>query len=244
MLIFDVITIFPNVFDSYLREGLISRAQKKELINIRFHNLRDWADDNRRTIDDKPFGGGSGMVMKVEPIYKAVTDILKKNNKKLRSRIILFTPRGKEFNQKIAYRLSKIDQIILICGRYDGIDERVAKYIADEQISIGDYDLMGGELPAMVLIEVVSRLVPGVIGKPGLLGERIPTIRGRGGRGFIEYPQYTRPNVFRPEDISDGKVLIPKARKADVWHVPRVLLSGHHQRIKEWRIKHQKVIEK
>jgi len=216
MIKFDIITIFPKIFDSYFKESLIQRAQRKRLIKVKVHNLRKWTRDRHKTVDDRPFGGGLGMVMKVEPIFKAVSSL-----KKGKSKVVLFTPRGKKFNQKMAFRLSKLNQLIFICGRYEGVDERVAKYIADEEISIGDYDLMGGELPAMVVIETISRLISGVLGKPQLLKERI-TKR----KGFIEYPQYTRPEVFRK------------------WQVPKVLMSGNHKKIGEWRKKHGKVIEK
>ena len=221
MLTFDVITIFPEIFDSYLKESLIARAQKKKLIKINVHNLRKWTTDRHQTVDDRPFGGGLGMVLKVEPIYKAVKAVKKKKKVK----IILFTPRGKKFNQKIAYQLSKLYQLIMICGRYEGVDERAAKYIADLELSIGDYDLMGGELPAMVVIETVARLIPGILGKEQLLKERITKEKG-----FIEYPQYTRPEVFSP-------------KKGLKWRVPKVLLSCNHKKIAEWRKKHQKVIE-
>ena len=228
---FDIITIFPEIFGSYFKESIISRAQKKKLIKINVHNLRDYTTDKHKTVDDRPFGGGIGMVMKIEPIFKAVQDI--RSDRTVRT--ILFTPRGKKFNQKMAYQFSKLDQIILICGRYEGIDERAAK-IADMEMSIGDYDLMGGELPAMVVIETISRLIPGVI-ESQLLKERIPSVRGRGGRGFIEYPQYTRPPQFLP------KAKFGRARP-EVWKVPKVLLSGDHKKIAEWRKKHQKIIEK
>jgi len=231
MLQFDVITIFPEIFDSYLKESFIKRAQQKKLIKINIHNLRRWTKDRHKTVDDRPFGGGLGMVLKIEPIYRAVQS-LKSKIKNQKSKIILFTPRGKKFNQKTAYQLSKLNQIIMICGRYEGVDERVAKYIADEQISIGDYDLMGGELPSLVVIETVSRLIPGVLGKPQLLKERITKEKG-----FIEYPQYTRPPRFYPK----GKF---RRARPKVWKVPEVLLSGNHKKIAEWRKKHQKVIEK
>jgi len=224
-MIFDIITIFPRIFDSYLKESFIKKAQEKGLIKIRIHNLRDFTTDKRKTVDDRPYGGGLGMVLKIEPIYKAVR-FLKSKVKSQKSKVILFTPRGKRFNQRVAYSLSKIDQLILICGRYEGVDERVAKYIADMELSIGDYDLMGGELPAMVVIETIARLIPGVLGKPELLKERITKEKG-----FIEYPQYTRPEIFSP-------------KKGVYWRVPKVLLSGHHQKIEEWRKRYQKTIEK
>lgn len=222
MIKFDIITIFPEIFKSYLGESLIARAQSKKLIKINVHNLRKWTNDAHKTVDDRPFGGGLGMVLKVEPIYKAIKQI-KKNNKK--AKVILFTPRGEKFDQKLAYKLSKLDQVIFICGRYEGVDQRVAEKIADMEISIGDYDLMGGELPAMVAIETISRLIPGVLGKPQLLKERI-TKSG----GFIEYAQYTRPEVF---EINGKK-----------WKTPKVLLSGDHKKIEEWKKSHSKVIEK
>jgi len=221
MLTFDIITIFPEIFDSYLKESFIKKAQQKQLIKINIHDLRDWVKDRHKTVDDRPFGGGLGMVLKVEPIYKAIKEL-----SSLKTKVILFTPRGKKFNQKLAYSLSQLNQLILICGRYEGVDERVAKYIADLELSIGDYDLMGGELPAMVVIETVARLIPGVLGKPELLKERITKEKG-----FIEYPQYTRPEVFSP-------------KKGIYWKVPKVLLSGHHQKIADWRKKHGKIIEK
>ena len=224
---FDIITIFPGIFDSYFKESLLLRAQKNKLIKINVHNLRDFTFDKHHVIDDRPFGGGFGMVMKVEPIFRAVTKIKQKIHP-VQSKTILFTPRGKKFNQKTAYQLSKNDQLILICGRYEGFDERVAK-IADMELSIGDYVLMGGELPAMVVIETIARLIPRVIGKPELLKERIPVKRGRTGRGFIEYPQYTRPEVFNP-------------KKGIKWRAPKVLLSGNQKKIEQWRREHRKII--
>lgn len=221
---FDVITILPEIFNSYINESLIARAQKKKFIKINIHNLRDFTKDRHQTVDDRPFGGGLGMVLKVEPIYKAI----KKINKKIagkKTKIILFTPRGKKFSQQIAYKLSKQDQIIFICGRYEGVDQRVAEKIADMELSIGDYDLMGGELPAMICIESISRLIPGVLGKPQLLKERI-TKTG----GFVEYAQYTRPEIFEPE-------------KGKKWRVPKVLISGDHKKIDEWKASHGKAIE-
>jgi len=230
-MVFDIITIFPEIFNSYFKESILKRAQEKKLIKIHVHNLRKWAKDRHQTVDDRPYGGGIGMVLKIEPIYRAVQS-LKLKTKNLKLKTVLFTPRGKKFNQKLAYKFSKLDRLIMICGRYEGVDERVAKYIADFELSIGDYDLMGGELPAMVVIETVARLIPGVLGKPELLKERITKEKG-----FIEYPQYTRPPKFCPK----GKFW--RARP-EVWRVPKVLLSGHHKKIEEWRKKHQKVIEK
>jgi len=237
MMKFDIITIFPEMFKSYLGESLIARAQKKKLIKINLHNLRKWTTDSHKTVDDRPFGGGLGMVLKVEPIYKAVNALKIRNPKfEIRnSKVILFTPRGKKFDQKLAYKLSKLDQIIFICGRYEGVDERVAQKIADMEISIGDYDLMGGELPAMVAVETISRLIPGVLGKPQLLKERV-TKAG----GFLEYAQYTRPEVFCPTPGVGRKTPDVKAK---CWRVPKVLLSGRHKKIEEWKKSHGKIIE-
>ena len=221
MLTFDIITIFPKIFDSYLKETFIKKAQEKQLIKINIHNLRKWAKGRHKTVDDRPFGGGLGMVLKVEPIYKAVLSLAlhKKTALHKKRKVILFTPRGKKFNQKLAYQLSKLNQIIMICGRYEGVDERVAKYVASMELSIGDYDLMGGELPAMIVMETISRLIPGVLGKPEFLKERITK-----DKGFIEYPQYTRPEIFNR------------------WRVPKVLLSGNHKKIADWRKRYQKSI--
>ena len=233
---FDIITIFPEIFDSYFSESLIKRALDKGLFKIKIHNLRKWAKDKHKTVDDRPFGGGLGMVMKVEPIYEAVKEVKKKNKDK-KTKVILFSPRGKKFNQKMAYQFSKLNNLIMICGRYEGVDERVAKYVVDETISIGDYDLMGGELPAMIVVEAVARLIPGVLGKPQLLKERITKEKG-----FIEYPQYTRPPQFFPEKF--GRARPKKNRKSKVWGVPKVLISGHHKKIEEWHKKYGKIIEK
>jgi len=222
-MIFDIITLFPEVFETYLQESLIGKAQKNKIIKINVLNIRDFASDKHKTVDDKAFGGGRGMVLKVEPIYKAIQSLKKKKEKK--TKVILFTPRGKKFNQKMATRFSKLDRLILISGRYEGVDERIAKHIVDEEISIGDYVLMGGDLPALVLIETVSRLIPNVIGKPELLKERITK-----NKGFIEYPQYTRPEIFSPQ-------------KGISWRIPKVLLSGNHKKIEDWRKKHSKIIE-
>lgn len=222
MLKFDILTIFPNIFNSYLKESFIDRARKSGKISVNIHNLRDFTKDRHKAVDDRPFGGGLGMVLKVEPIYKAV----KKIKKGRKNKVILFTPRGRKFNQQLAYKLSRLNGIIMICGRYEGVDERVAKRVADMELSIGDYDLMGGELPAMVVMETVARLIPGILGKPAFLKERMTKEKG-----FIEYPQYTRPEAFSP-------------KKGVKWQVPKVLLSGNHKKIEEWRRKHRKVIGK
>lgn len=223
MLAFHIITIFPEIFNSYLKESLMARALKKKLIKVNVHNLRKWTQDRHKTVDDRPFGGGLGMVLKIEPIYRAVKELSskKKELSSFRQKVVLFTPRGKQFNQKTAYRLSKLDRLILICGRYEGVDERVAKHVADLELSVGPFDLMGGELPAMITMETIARLIPGVLGKEQLLKERITKEKG-----FLEYPQYTRPEDFKG------------------WRVPKTLLSGHHQKIAEWRVKRGKTIGK
>lgn len=217
---FDIITIFPHIFDSYFSESLIKKAQDNRLIEIKIHDLRNFSKDKWGNVDDKPYGGGRGMVMKIEPIYRAVNTIKEKNGK-----VIFFSPRGKKYSQSVATELTKHNQLILICGRYEGVDERVNNHLADETISIGDYILTGGEIPAMAIVESVSRLIPGVVGidKEGFLDERMV------GKGMVEYPQYTRPEVFQTKE---GKK----------WKVPDVLLSGHHKNIEKWKENKGKII--
>lgn len=223
---FDIITIFPDIFSSYLNESFLKRAQKKGLISIASHNLRDFTIDKHHKVDDSPYGGGPGMVLKVEPICKAVSSIKcpasakatagrqVSGKKPIQSRIILFSTRGKKLDAKTSKRLANYDQLILICGRYEGVDERVAKYVADEEISIGDYVLSGGELPALVLMESVCRFLPGFLGKK----ESLEEFKG-------SYPVYTKP----------AKFVLPKSKKK--WNVPNVLLSGNHKKIAEYRKK-------
>jgi tRNA (guanine37-N1)-methyltransferase len=204
MIKFDIITIFPDIFNSYFKESIIKRAQEKHLIKINIHNLRDYTTDKHKTVDDKPYGGGPGMVLMIEPIYKAV----KKIKGKSKAKVILFSAKGKKFDQKMAKRFSKLDKLIMICGHYEGVDERIAKHIADEEISIGDYILTGGEIPGMIVVDAVTRLIPGVLGKK----ESLEEIKG-------SYPVYTRPEIF-------NKLKVPKT-----------LLSGDHKKIEEWRKK-------
>ncbi|NMC51363.1 tRNA (guanosine(37)-N1)-methyltransferase TrmD [Candidatus Kuenenbacteria bacterium] len=218
---FEVITIFPNILDSYFNESILKRAQKKKLITINFHDPRQFATDVHKTVDDRPFGGGPGMLMKIEPLYKT----LKKIKRAKKSRVILFDPAGKKFDQAKAQEFSKLDQLIMIAGRYEGVDARVEKFI-DEKISIGPYVLSGGELPAAIVVEAVSRLLPGVLGDDQSSVEE--TFSGDG--SYVEYPHYTRPEVF--EYMEKGK----KKKLA----VPKVLLSGNHREIKEWREEHRK----
>lgn len=220
-MIFNVITIFPEALRPYLKTSILGRAQKKKLIKINFLNLRDFAIGKHKKVDDSPFGGGPGMVLKIEPIYKAVSSIKHQASKKSKTRIILFSTRGKKFTNLDAKRLSKYKNLILICGRYEGVDERVADYIADEEISIGEYILAGGELPAMVLIEAISRQIKGVLGK----NESLEEVKG-------SYPVYTKPEVFKA--TSNKRQETRNKRKA-IWKVPKVLLSGNHKKIDEWR---------
>ncbi|MEA2092845.1 MAG: tRNA (guanosine(37)-N1)-methyltransferase TrmD [Patescibacteria group bacterium] len=217
---FDIITIFPSFFDFYFSKGILCKGCEKGLLEVNIHDLRDWTTDKHKTVDDACFGDGSGMVMKVGPIYRAVSDIKLKDKKSL---VVLFTPRGKKFNQKKASEIMNYNQVIMICGRYEGVDERVAKYIADEEISIGSFVLMGGEIPAMAVVETVARLVPEVIGKESFLEER------KKEEAFVEYPQYTRPDVF----TADGKK----------WKVPPVLFSGNHKEVEKWKHKKGKLIK-
>ncbi len=222
---FDILTIFPKIGDSYINESIIKRAQEKGLIKIEAHNIRDYTTDKHHKVDDKVYGGGPGMVMKVEPIHRAVEAVKKlvaRSAKKGKTRVILFSTRGKKFDNVAAKRLSKYDQLILICGRYEGVDERVAKYIADEEISIGDYVLSGGELPALVVIDAVSRQIPGVLGKFASLEE----IKG-------SYEVYTRPEIFEVRLRRSKSGLRPKA--SEKWRVPKVLTTGHHKKIDQER---------
>lgn len=207
---FHILTIFPEIFDSYFNESLFKRAQEKKIIGITTYDLRAFTKDRHKKVDDRPFGGGPGMVLKVQPVYDAVHKIAKKTPKR-KTRVILFSTRGKKLDAATAKRLSKYDDLILICGRYEGVDERVAKHIADEEISIGDYILSGGELAAMVLTEAVSRQKPGFLGKEESLEEANGS-----------FPTYTRPEIFEPQ-------------KGKKWPVPKVLMSGNHKEIEKWR---------
>ncbi len=211
----DIITIFPDMFTPILNESILKRAQHKGKVKISVHNLRGYTLDKHRKVDDRPFGGGSGMVMNAQPIFRAVEAITKKapRFKPSRRKVILFTPQGKKLNQALAKRLAGYKQLILICGHYEGIDERVRENIVDEEISIGDYVLTGGELPAMVLVDCVSRLIPGVLGDKNSLN--FETFEGN----LLEYPQYTRPANFKGLTV------------------PAILLSGDHAKIELWRKK-------
>jgi len=217
------------MFQGPFGESIVNRAQKKKLVKIQIHNLRDWAIDKRGTVDDRPYGGGAGMILMIQPIYDAIKS-LKSKVKSQKSKIILLTPRGKTFNQQKAQELSKLDEIILICGHYEGFDERIKKFV-DEEISIGNFVLTGGEIPAMAITDAVVRLLPGVLKKeeaskiesfsPGLK-KLLPKFLTLDFGLLTEYPQYTRPENFHG------------------LKVPKVLLSGDHKKISEWRKKHIK----
>jgi len=216
---FDIITIFPEVFKPYFDQSIIGRAQKKKLAKINLFDLRDYTVDRHRTVDDRPYGGGAGMVLMVEPIHKAIKCI-KRESRVKKSKIILLSAKGKKFDQKMAQRFSKLDQLIIISGRYEGVDERVAKYVADAEVSIGDYVLTGGELPAMIIVDATVRLIDDVITKDSLKEESFSKEK------YIEYPHYTRPESI----IMNGKKR----------GVPRVLISGNHQEIRKWQTSHSK----
>jgi tRNA (guanine37-N1)-methyltransferase len=208
----DVLTLFPQVFDVLPGFGIFKRAMDNGLVNLKLHNIRDFTHDKHRTVDDYPYGGGAGMVMKPDPIFEAVEAIkAERSNEAGELPVILLSPQGRLFSQKIAQELSQYQQLVLICGHYEGVDERVSQHLATDEISIGDYVLSGGEVPALVVIDTVVRLLPGVLGS-----EESP-LDDSHAQGLLEYPQYTRPPVY-------GE-----------WPVPEVLLSGDHARIARWR---------
>jgi tRNA (guanine37-N1)-methyltransferase len=207
----DIVTLFPAMFDGPFNESLILRAQKRGLINLKIHNLRDWAKGKHRQVDDPPYGGGAGMVLKVDVMDRAVKALKKKGTK-----IILLTPQGKKFNQKMAKILAKKKHLILISGHYEGFDERIRERLVDEEISIGDYVLTGGELPAMVITDAIVRLLPGVVGK----NESVENESFE--NNLLDYPVYTKPEIYKK------------------WRVPKILLSGDNKKIAEWRLSEAK----
>lgn len=212
---FDVLTLFPGLFCGVFGESIVRRAVEAGLVSINIHNIRDHADGRHAMTDDAPYGGGGGMVMKPEPIFTAVEHVLGSRDRKsvteIGSHVVLLSPQGRPFTQQIACELSGREQVVLICGRYEGVDERVREHLITEEISIGDYVLSGGEIPAMVVVEAVTRLIPGVLGDPGA------TFEDSHREGLLEYPHYTRPAVYRG------------------WEVPPVLLSGNHALVVRWR---------
>lgn len=201
---FDVLTLFPEMFNN-LKQSIIGRAQEKELIDINLINIRDFSTNKHKKVDDTPYGGGAGMVMMPDIVYSAYNSVKKENAK-----VIYMSPQGKTLNQKKVEDLAKHEHLIILCGHYEGIDQRVLDKIVDEEISIGDYILTGGELPAMVLIDSVSRYIEGVLKKASIKEESFSD-------GLLEYPQYTRPEIFEGEKV------------------PEILLSGHHEKIEQWR---------
>lgn len=205
---FDIFSLFPDVFDSYLNTSILKRAQDSGALEVRAHDIRAWATDKHHTTDDTPYGGGGGMVMKPEPVFSAVESVL---GSPPSCPVILLSPQGRLFNQTIAFELATLDHIALICGRYESVDERIRQHLVTDSISIGDYVLTGGELPALVIIDAVTRLLPGVLGDPQAAADDSHAT------GLLEYPHYTRPPEFRG------------------WQVPDVLLSGNHAEIARWR---------
>lgn len=217
-MLIDVVTIFPEMFGPVVGSSILKRAQAARHVDIEVHNLRDWTSDKHRTVDDRPYGGGAGMVMKPEPLFKAVEAIeTARHAKAVRPsgcRVVLMAPQGECLSQPLAQELSELEHLVLICGHYEGVDERVREGLVDQEISIGDYVLTGGELPAMTVIDAVVRLIPGVLGHERATEEESFT------NGLLEYPQYTRPPVFR------GMA------------VPQALRSGNHAQVAKWRKLH------
>ena len=225
----DIVTLFTKMFESPFAESIINRAIKNKIIDLKIHNLRDFAIDNYGSVDDKPFGGDVGMLIRVEPVFNALEKIKNENKDYKNRKIVLMSASGKKFDQEKAEELAKLDNLILIAGHYEGFDQRISDFMIDEELSIGDYVLTGGEIPAMVIIDAVSRLVPGVLGKDE--SNKIESFSQRSIEGkivrTIEYPQYTRPQEFM------GK------------KVPEVLISGDPKKIKEWQIEQiKKQLEK
>jgi len=210
---FDVFTLLPEVFPPYLESSILQRARQRGLIDVRIHNIRDWTIDKHHVTDDEPYGGGGGMVMKVEPVFAAVESVCGPSETAPIPDfpIVLLTPQGRSFNQKIALELARHPRMALLCGRYEGVDERIREHLVSDEISIGDYVLTGGELPALILIDAVVRLLPGVLGDPD------GPFDDSHAAGLLEYPHYTRPPEFRN------------------WRVPEILLSGDHGKIEQWR---------
>jgi len=211
---FEVFTLLPEVFPTYLESSILQRAHQRGLIQVRIHNIRDYTHDRHHTTDDTPYGGGGGMVMKPEPVFEAVETVLgivSDQSQPTPAPIILLTPQGRVFTQRAAEELARHERIALLCGRYEGVDERIRQHLVTDEISVGDYVLTGGELPALLIIDAVSRLIPGVLGDPTGAEDDSHSM------GLLEYPHYTRPPEFRG------------------WQVPEVLLSGDHGKIEKWR---------
>ena len=215
-MVFHIVTIFPQFFEGPFDCGVIGRARKASQVEIQFHDLRDYASDRHRTVDDRPFGGDEGMVMKVEPIFRALEKIRAGSGGE-KNRTVVLSAQGRLFDQATAARLAGYDEITLICGRYEGVDERVNQHLADEEISVGNFVLSGGEWAAGVVLDSVARLLPGVVGNEVSTHRESFAPRPEGGLGMLDFPYYTRPSTFRG------------------WTVPPVLLSGNHEEIRRWR---------
>jgi tRNA (guanine37-N1)-methyltransferase len=218
MLKIDILTLFPEMFKGVFSESIIKRAQEKGLVEIKIHNLRDWAEDKRGTVDDKPYGGGVGMILRADVIDHALNKLKTEN---IKHNTILLTPQGQTFNQKKAQELAKEKHLIFICGHYEGVDERVREHLVDEEISIGDYVLTGGEIPGMIVVDAIVRLLPGVLEKEEATRYESfqSPVTSHQSPVLLEHPQYTRPEKYKN------------------WKVPELLLSGNHQKIEEWRKK-------
>jgi tRNA (guanine37-N1)-methyltransferase len=211
---FEVFTLLPEVFPPYLESSILQRAQQRGLLHVHVHNIRDYTHDKHHTTDDTPYGGGGGMVMKPEPVFEAVESVLEISSRQTPDKpvpVILLTPQGRVFTQRVAEELSGHERIALLCGRYEGVDERIREHLVTDEISVGDYVLTGGELPALLLIDAISRLLPGVLGDPTGAEDDSHSM------GLLEYPHYTRPPEYRG------------------WQVPDVLLSGDHGKVDKWR---------
>lgn len=218
---FQTITIYPKMFESYLAEGILKRALDNRIIHFDAHDLRNWTTDKYRSVDDTPYGGGAGMLMKIETVYKALQDVQKINPTDPKKRkIILLSAGGKTWTQAMARKYSKLDEVIFICGRFEGVDARVSHFI-DEEISIGNYVLTGGELPTLVIMDSITRLIPGALGN-----NESSLDESHSEKGVLEYPQYTKPSVFE----ADGQK----------YQVPEVLTGGNHAEIAKWRKENQK----
>lgn len=216
---FDILTIFPKSFDSVFAESIINRAKEQGLVQINIHDLRKWTNDKRGTVDDKPFGGGAGMLMMVEPIYRALKYLEVYPTRNAKTKVLLTSAAGETWNQKLVEKFqAEVDRIIIICGHYEGIDHRVSEHLIDHEISVGNYVLTGGELPAAIIVDSITRLSPGVLGNPESLVEESHSNES----DSVEYPQYTRPATFSTDE-------------GENWEAPEVLLSGNHGQIKEWK---------
>ncbi len=215
-MVFDVLTIFPEFFRGPFEHGVVARAREAGLLDICVHDLRNWTFDRHRTVDDRPFGGGEGMLLKPEPLFLAVESIWPERTPD--RKVVLLSAQGRMFDQRMAREFASLSGILLICGRYEGVDERVAEHLADEEVSIGDFVLSGGELAAAVVVDAVARLLPGVLGnEDSALNESFSAVDNSEEASLLDWPQYTRPAEFRG------------------WKVPEVLVSGHHEQIRRWR---------